>query len=302
MKIVYYTSSIAGTGRIIQGVSICMGLRRMGINCEFLILSNASPDVASIADRLSVSHIEIPPEDSDQLNSRNYGASVLYLTLRELQPDILIVDRLWFSLHHFINRINCLKIFFTIQVSDNFFYIKLPCGSDISFCPEQYSRVFTIEPFNPPFHAEKLAPMIIRNRDEILSRDSALEKLGLNKNGRKYCLTAINYKPGHLELLEEKYSYLENEGYTLVRSTNLGGGGIFPAVDYFNAFDLVICAAGYTQYWETKYFNKKALYETLPLKFSSMDWRIRHCQDCSFQDNGCDQLAEIIGDYQRGGG
>ncbi len=128
MRVIYYTSSIAGTGRIVQGISICQGLRRMGVSCDFLILSNADAVTASIADRLNVKHFEIPAETSRQLDSSNYREFALYLTLVELQPDILIVDRLWFTLHHFIGKIKCLKIFYSIQVSDDFYNISLPGG------------------------------------------------------------------------------------------------------------------------------------------------------------------------------
>ncbi len=40
-------------------------------------------------------------------------------------------------------------------------------------------------------------------------------------------------------------------------------GGIFPVVNYFNAFDLIICGASYNSFWEAIYLKKKLyLYPT----------------------------------------
>ena len=51
------------------------------------------------------------------------------------------------------------------------------------------------------------------------------------------------------------------------------GNTLFPAVDYFNAMDLVVCGAGYNQVWEANFFGKKALFEVLDVNFS--DQRLR---------------------------
>ncbi len=80
----------------------------------------------------------------------------------------------------------------------------------------------------------------------------------------------------------------------MIHTTNIKGGGIFPIVDYFNAIDLIIGAAGYTQFWEVVYFDKEAILETFPLRFSSMKWRLKECSNYSFKENGSDQLVDIM--------
>ena len=55
--------------------------------------------------------------------------------------------------------------------------------------------------------------------------------------------------------MKKTYSYLEDEGYQMVYSTNYKGG-LFPAVDYFNAFEMLICGAGYNSFWEAVYFDR----------------------------------------------
>jgi hypothetical protein len=132
----------------------------------------------------------------------------------------------------------------------------------------------------------------MRNRDEIFPREKALSLLGL-EGEKKTALYSISGHPEDYDRLLDKYSYLEKEGYEVIRSST-HRDAIFPAVDYFNAFDLVICGAGYNQVWEANFFRKKALFETTPLRFSEQSSRIRQSQGFHFDVNGADQLVDII--------
>jgi hypothetical protein len=290
LRIVYYTSGFPGIGRIVRGIAIRNGLLRRGTHCDYTILS--SNPLAKIADTFDIPHIEIPLEDESVFTRENYPDSLLYRTLSTINPSILIVDRVWFPLYHFIDDLRCKKIFLTLQVSDNFFKVSLN-NELLSFRNEQYDQVLAIEPFESSVEMDQINPIIIRNRDEIYCRESALEKLGLSGD-KKVCLIALNYKEGYFERLKDKYSYLKGEGHELIYTTNLRGGGIFPIVDYYNAIDLIICAAGYNQFWEVIYFNKEAVFENVPLKFSSTERRIKECQECYFDENGADQLVDIM--------
>ena len=289
MHVVYYTSGIPGIGRIARGIAIRNALVRRGLTWDFTILSGTQ--LASVADDFEIAHVEIPLEDENDLSEANWPYSVLYKTLTQLEPDTLLVDRMWYTLYHFIDRLPCKKIFFSIQVHDLFFTIHLP-ESELAFNSAQYDRVMAIEPFASCVPMQQINPVIIRNREEIYDRDTARDRLGLISDKRA-CLVVLNYKQGYFERLKHKYAYLDGE-YEMVYSTNLKGGGIFPIVDYYNAVDLVICAAGYTQFWEVIYFEKEAILEKYPLHFSSMQRRIEECSDHQFEINGADQLVQIM--------
>ena len=141
---------------------------------------------------------------------------------------------------------------------------------------------------------EQVNPLIIRNRNEILPRNTALNKLGLNGN-KEVCFIGVNYKHGYLEKLKEKYSYIKDEGdYDVIYSTNMYGKGIFPIADYYNAIDLLICPATYNHFWESRFFNKKTIFETVPVNFCDLDLRIKECSNYEFKENGADQLADIL--------
>ena len=80
----------------------------------------------------------------------DYESSQICKTLKELNPDILIVDRMWMTLYRIIEELKYKKIFLCSQVNKNLFSLKLP-DKKFVFQPEQYSRIIAIEPFNPPF-------------------------------------------------------------------------------------------------------------------------------------------------------
>jgi hypothetical protein len=290
MRVVFYTSGTTGSGRLVRGISIGNAIRRKDPSWQYVIIS-FSP-FAHLADIFGIKHIELPPEDESQLSPDSYSGSHLYKTILSLNPDVLIIDLLWFPLYHFIRDIRCKKIFICHYVVDSFFAVPLK-EHTLYFRPEDYDRMLAIEPFRNKFPFDEINPIIIRNRSEILSRKSAMDALGLADNGRKKCLVAFNARPGDFDTHKKKYSHLEREGYDMVYSTNYEKG-IFPAVDYFNAFDLIVCGAGYNQFWEAKYFDKRTVLETIQGHFSSQEKRIKMGRNFHFDENGADQLVDII--------
>ena len=289
MNIVYYTSGISGSGRVVRGISIGNALKRKDVHCSYTIVNSSS--FAHLAARLGISHIEIPVEDEDQLSRRRYRSSELYKTIIALAPDVLLIDLLWFNLYHFISELPCKKIFLCHQVFDRFFTIPLEGGA-ISIRPQDYDLLLAVEPFSCSIPMRQINPIILRNRDEILLREKALELLQLD-GSQPISLFAFNAHPGDFERYKKKYNYLEDAGYQIIYTTNYKGG-IFPIVDYFNAIDFIITGAGYSAFWEVIFFEKEAVFENFPLMFSSTERRLRECIDYTFDENGADQLVDII--------
>ncbi len=290
MKILYYTTGATGSGHQVIGLSIANALRRRGVENKLTLLTS-SPGFAGLADRMGMSHREVPPENEAQLSPEAYASSALYKAVVELNPDVLIVTMHWFMLASFIRELPCKKIFLCRQVDERFFTIPL-AEKSLAFCPEDYDLALSIEPFPTSLPLKQINPIVIRNRDEILPRKEALRKLGLTESGG-HCLFAFNGKPGEFEETRKMYSYLEDEGNQMVYSTNYQGG-LFPAVDYFNAFEMVICAAGYNAFWEAVYFQKEAIFVPQQRLFENQSWRVEECQDYAFQRNGADELVELI--------
>jgi hypothetical protein len=115
-------------------------------------------------------------------------------------------------------ELSCTKIFLCRQVEDSIFSIDLPAGR-IHFNAQSYDLVLGTEPFKSCVEMEHINPVIIRNRDEVLLKKDALEKLGIKHRG-KICLFAFNGRPGEFRRIKKDYSYLEDVGYQMVYSTN----------------------------------------------------------------------------------
>jgi hypothetical protein len=286
MKIVYYTSGVTGSGRVVTGIAIGNALTRKGMQQEFTILS--SSPFATLAEDFH--HQEIPIEDDNALSALNYQSSTLFHSLNALGTEVLIVDLLWFPLHHFIRELTCKKILICRQVDDRFFSLPLHGGS-LDFDRSRFDLVLATEPFDSIVPMERINPIIIRNRNEILPRPEALKRLALDET-RPNCLFAFNGHPDDFNRVKKKYSYLEDV-YRMVYSTNYHGG-LFPAADYFNAFDFMVCGAGYNQFWEAIFFDKEAVFEPTETVFEDQERRVRECQEHYFDENGADQLVELI--------
>ncbi len=286
MRVVYYTSAVTGIGRLIHGIAIGNALKRRGITCDYtMIHSSSRGHLAEGFDQRWV-----PVETEDDLAPGRFLRSVLYKTISKLKPDILLVNHQWFMVHHFIRDLPGQKIYLSDQAFDDHFTVPLP-GGPLVFDPARYDRVLAIEPFSSAVPMDRINPLIMKNRDEILSREEALSALGLDGAGKVALYSFSAYEEDYDRYLE-KYSYLGKE-YRLFYSSTVRGG-LFPIIDYFNAFDLLVCGAGYNQVWEANYFRKKAHFEALDVQYSDQRRRIRASESFTFVENGADQLAGII--------
>ena len=286
MRIVFYTSGITGAGRLIFGISIGNSLERHRINCHYTIV-HTSP-LQHLADNFE--NIKIPLENENELSQKNFHKSILYKTLSKLKPDILIVNHTWFMIYNFIDQMKCKKLYLSDYVYDRHFKIPL-YDKILSFKPEQYDRIIAIEPFTSSIAMDTNNPLLMRNRDEILSRDKALQQLGLD-GSKKIALFAFSGKQDEYEKIINKYSDLENE-YTVIKAS-LFDDGLFPIVDYYNAFDFMVCSGGYNLVWDAVYFRKNAVFEPVQVNFCDQRVRIKNSRNYSFDVNGADQLVKDI--------
>jgi hypothetical protein len=295
MNILYYTSGVTGSGRVVRGIAVGNALKRKGIHTDFRILSSCP--FARLADRFDIPHNEIPPEGENRLGRDTYRESALFNAIASLAPDILLIDLLWFPLYFFIDTLSSKTVFLWHEVDERFFSIELKGGQRITFQPDMFDHVIAIEPIKKDIGTgEEVNPLILRNRDEIYSREEAIRKLGI-KEEKRNCLLAYNGHPGEFEKLKAMYSYLEDEDFQMVYTTNYKGG-LFPVVDYFNAFDLIICGAGYNSFWETRFFEKDAVYYPPTTRFYDPCRLVRDYHDYTFEENGADQLVDILNEIK----
>lgn len=288
MNILFVTNGKSGAGRFAVGCSLGTALRRAGVECGYAMV--AAHEFAFLGEALGFTVVSIPFDHERELDPSVARESELYRTLVALNPDIIVVQQAWYLLHHIVKDFVCPKVALFFQASERFFRVPHPAG-DLVFDAEAYDLVLGIEPWNWPIACQTIEPLVLRNPGEILPRHEAAARLGVDA-ARPTALVSTNGLPGEFEQLRSEYSYLEDE-YQVVYSSNYGGG-IYPAVDYFDLFDFIVSAGGYNSFWEAVYFGKQAHFVPQPRRFESQQWRIDNCLDYRFECNGADRLVEMI--------
>ncbi|HUW68641.1 MAG TPA: hypothetical protein VMX33_00275 [bacterium] len=290
-RLLFYTGGATGSGHIALGLSVANALRRSGLRHEFQLLSVETP-FADLARRQGVDVRTIPAEDEDTLGPGRWRESRLYRAIVEYNPDILVVDLFWFALDSFVRELPCRKAILIRQVDPRFFHFRVK-DREIVFGPDDYDLVATVEPgFELPFPSELLEPLVMRNREEIKEAAIARAELGIEA-GERACFFGFNGKEGEGVQVWKSFDYLEAEGWKVIRSDNRTGG-LFPAVDWYNAFDMVVCGAGYNAFWEARYFGKEAFFAPFPRNFEDQFHRVRVNSDYVPKENGADQLVRRL--------
>lgn len=291
MRILFYSGGVTGSGHVVLGLAIANALKRSGRPHDYAILSAETP-FAELARRSGVPILTVPVEGADELGDGRYPESALYAAIIAFRPDLLLVDLSWFTLDAFIAELPCRKFLLARQIDPVFFHFRLP-EREFELRPGDYDLILRTEPgFDLPFPSEEVEPIVMRNRDEIMDREAARADLGIGGEDRA-CLFAFNGQEGEGATAWKSYSYLREEGWTVYRSDNRRGG-LFPAVDWYNAFDILVCGAGYSAFWEARAFGKEAFFVPFPRRFEDQARRIELSSGYAPESNGADQLAAII--------
>ena len=212
----------------------------------------------------------------------------LYRAIRELQPDVLFVYGSWLPVYPWIAELECTTVLLMRQTNEPFLRVRRgPIAMDIN--PGDYTHAFCIE---PNFHLDgftNVPPVIIRNPDEIMSRDEARAALGVPE-GKKALVVARNGYPGELEALLADQQEEASQWHRIV-TTNRDGAGIFPLADYANGIDLLVSGGGYSTFYETRYFGIPAELSAFERNAEDISWRLRTNKDYEFDSNGADMIV-----------
>ena len=59
---------------------------------------------------------------------------------------------------------------------------------------------------------------------------------------------------------------------------------------------MLVCGAGYSAFWEARYFRKEAYFVPYPRNFEDQARRVALGSDYEFDENGVDQSVRLIMD------
>lgn len=275
-----------GSGDLVTGLALAEGFRRAGLEVDFTILSNN--EFGSLADGIA-RFVRVPVEP--HLFLVNDRRTRLYREIMRIRPDLLIVFGSWVPVLPYLDEIDSSTVLLLRQCNDPWLSLRLPGGQVVPINPEAYDLALSCEPgFLPPGFSP-IEPVVIRNRDEILSRDEARSRLGVPE-GKRLCVIARNGYDGELEALLDRHSAPGDEWHVLTM-TNRDGSGVFPLADYAAAIDLLISGGGYATFYETRYFGIPAQLEAFDRNAEDIGWRLRENAGYEFDVNGADQFVQM---------
>lgn len=291
IRAVFLTGGAIGSGHIALGCGLGLALNRKSTGVDFSIIT-VKNEFSSLASKFGFQAVEVPIEPAESFGEARVQESALYKAIVDSSPDILVSDLHWFPLASFVRGLPCKKAILFRQIDPRYFRLRLP-DRDIAFEPADYDLVVKTEPgFELPFPSTEIEPMVMRNREEVMDAGTARADLGLAPDDRT-CLFAFNGAIGEGARAWKSFSYLEDEGLKVIRSDNRAGG-LFPAVDWFNAFDMLVCGAGYSAFWEARFFRKEAYFVPFKRVFEDQARRVALCSDYEFDVNGADTLASML--------
>ncbi|TVQ37305.1 MAG: hypothetical protein EA384_12560, partial [Spirochaetaceae bacterium] len=100
MKLVFVSSGKSGAGRFAVGCSLGTALRRAGVACDYTMV--AAHEFTHFGEVLGFTVVSIPFDHERELDSSAARESELYRTLVDLDPDIIVLQQAWYSLHHVV--------------------------------------------------------------------------------------------------------------------------------------------------------------------------------------------------------
>jgi len=299
-RVVYFNFG-RGSGGLVVGIGLANAFRRAGIDVHFTAVTNN--EFATIAEGFT-DHLYVPAEP--HLFMVADRRTRLYKALRRLRPELLIVYGSWMPILPLLDEIPCPRALIMRQSDQVYLHTTIPGvdagpGFRMDINPADYDLSVTCEPGFELVGFQSIHPIIIRQRDEIFSRDEARRRLQIPP-GKKLVVIARNGLKGELEELLARHSggresadIRANEWHELI-TTNKDGGGLFPLADYAAAIDLLISGGGYSTFYETRYFGIPAELEAFDRHAEDIAWRLRTNADYTFDVNGADEFVGLVGD------
>jgi hypothetical protein len=281
-----------GTGHLMRGMALINAIRRNQLPVEMTLVGDNRVH-PRITDGYPFERIPVHYNWGEE----DYHELALFKRLTQPDYDILLVDHAWGLIQLFGSAIQTKKIGIFRQVNPQFFKYRMQ-NSIVTYAPSLFDEVFLIEPFTSPIQGTFIPPIVFRNPNEIFSREEARDRLQVPDNKQCAVIAQGGVNPQEFEQILQDYSYLEDvKDYYLLKTSTHFEHGIFPLVDYYNGIDLLICGAGYNQYWETRFFDIHPMFFPFNRLEETQAQRLKEGAPYTMRENGADVLVNLLFRY-----
>lgn len=293
-KVVYFTAGNKGAGHLVRGVAIGRALERAGFAGDYAIVAPEPPPFPAMREALAHHGLEIAAIDPAALTDpARAGGTELAARLRELAPDLLLVDMFWVPLRFILDDLGCAAWLMLRSCPPVWF----TGTADAPFAPGQYQRLMAIEPIPQTTVAgvelEPIDPVVVCNPDEVRDRDQLCARFELD--------------PGQ-PIVAVSHAGLRGEIHRLLTLDQMGpasqvlrfdlytGRGVFPLAPWLAAADQIHCSAGYNSYWEARWlgYAPRTRLTAIARTFDDPVWRAGSCGAYPMRENGADVIARDI--------
>lgn len=282
----------SGAGHVFGGLALWQEFKRVFKSDFHFILLNDSPfQFPKDEESLEVHSIFL---QADKVFHSDRD-SVLYEHLKHLDPDIIIVDTVWFPILPILNEFRAIKVFYSAYMPEKWFTPPpFNDGTQAFFSADDYDLAFTIDPY---FHIEgciNIAPVINVHESLIMPPDVIRSILEV-PDDRKLALVAHNGHGGEIENIL-KDAELDPLEYCIrsISSFDDVSARIFPLSHYMSGVDLAVGGCGYHFFYETKFYQIPTLYFPQPRIGNEQNWRLDTNKDYDGPYNGVVKMVEMI--------
>jgi hypothetical protein len=286
MHIAYVTGGTVGVGDLMHGVALRAAARRAGSSARITLVA---PPLPFPALQQLDDHITVEMRAQTLLDPATVEQTPLCQALQGLKADVVVVGHFWANVHFVLPKLAAKAVLLLRKAPP--VWVLGPPAAPFSSTRRHYERVFEIEPVGFGEHFESLPPLVVANRDELLSRAEARRVLtGEDDDGTLLRLVFQAGRAGEAAALVG-----EARGSRTVVHDLHSGDAPWPMAPLLDGADEIVTGAGYNAWWETQWLGQAHKTRWVPFARSIDDqaWRMA-LPTTTMTDNGADALLRLL--------
>jgi hypothetical protein len=297
-RVVYFTAGTTGAGHLARAFAIERALARAGSKASFTTIG--PPSTLRLGGRASDHAVTIDPL-ALSVAARAEGSALARL-LRDLSPEVLLVDLFWAPLRHLLPLPGC-EAWLLVRRAPAKWFVGPP---GLPFDRGAFARVVGIEPgLDEAPASETIAPIVALNPDELRPDRALHEALGVARGEDLHVIHQAGEPHEWRSLLQtraERPVHVFAPGLAAGDGAAPGGvhlhdgEGFFPLAQWLSGAATITCGAGYNAFWEARWLGHARRTTFVPFRRNIDDqaWRLRACAEHVPRDNGADVLARWL--------